>query len=361
VIESQIMVHEVRILELIVELETHERSQTVIHTVSKRQAQQQTNRTVHQVIALARELITVAERELHRHNTAGRQHLTGALEAEIAVIKRLEQELTALEERHRTQNSTQILELEIHEMQLLVHETRLMELIAELELAERNQHVVGKRQANQQQQAGQVERQQLQLVLAIARDLITRAEAELHRHNAANRSHLTQGLEAEIQAIRRTEQELTALEAHSRVSIIQLAEIEVYETLILVHEQRLAQLLIELQAHERGTHTLGKRQAQQHNSTRTANQVLAIARELITRAESELRRHHEAGRQSVTHTLEAEIAFVKNLEKELTALEQHRELTPVQAIELEIHAMQLLVHETRLMELIVELERQHGF
>jgi len=162
---------------------------------------------------------------------------------------------------------------------------------------------------------------------------------------------LTQALTAEIAAIRRTEQELVALEAHSRVNIIQLAEVEVYETLILVHEQHLVHLLTELEAH---AHTVGKRQAQQQQS-RTVTQVLAIARELITRAEAELHRHNQAGRQHLTAALEAEIHYVRALEQQLVAFE-HTTNSPTKAIELEIHEMQLLVHESRLMELIVELE-----
>ena len=84
--------------------------------------------------------------------------------------------------------------------------------------------------------------------------------------------------------------------------------------------------------------------------------LIQQARALIHKAEQDLHRHHEGGRQHLTKALEEEIEKVRHLERELVAMEQHKHLSMEKVFEVE---ERLLHHEHILAQELMKIEHNH--
>jgi len=193
-----------------------------------------------ELLRRARALIERAEADLKRHHEAGRQHLTQALEHEIQAVVEYEKELIALEKNKQLDSRAG------HEvvLKLAEHEKRLAELSAAVEHE-------GRQEPPEVQLAPEVEEVQKlpEILIHRAREIIKKAEEELHRHHQAQRQHLTHELEAEIELVRHLERELLALEQHKHLESHVAHEVELK---LLAHENRLEELTLAIEHHETG-------------------------------------------------------------------------------------------------------------
>jgi len=182
-----------------------------------------------------------------------------------------------------------------------------------------------------------------------AREIIARAEQDLHRHHFEGRHHLTKHLEEEIEKVRHLERELVAMEQHKHMETKHFHEVE---EKLLHHENKLAEELALIEEHH-------KREQEGHGTTRFAHELIAKAHGLIERAEKDLHRHHAEGRHHLTHALVQEIDAVRHLVRELEALvshQQHRHMEEHHFREVE---QRLAAHEARLAHELQVIEENH--
>ncbi|XP_054154716.1 cardiomyopathy-associated protein 5-like [Oppia nitens] len=159
-----------------------------------------------------------------------------------------------------------------------------------------------------------------EFLIARARAIIQRAEADLHRHHEHGRQHLTHEMEREVQRVRELVKELMLMDQSKHVDPVKEHEVELR---LIAHENR---LLEESQRIER----------EHHHELHLPEALILRAQLLIKRAEQEIKHHHDKGHdKKLVEAMEHEIKVVQHLVQELERFERHHRMEPAAFLHLE--------------------------
>ncbi|CAG2171852.1 unnamed protein product, partial [Oppiella nova] len=276
-------------------------------------------KTAEALIAHAQGLIAHAEADLKRHKESG--HVVEALEHEIKALHSLVKELETLEKGKHVPPE-RVFHVEIR---MLYHENRLE--LEVLRLDQEHKSLTPKLP---------------DILIKRAQAIILRAEIDIHRHKGKGR--LTHLMEEEVHKVRAIEMELLLLEHDKHLDTKKGFETEMA---LLQHEYFLIEESLRLEL-EPVPAPGGARVAG------LPDVLIQRARAIIAKAEQDLQFIHGQGYAHLTREVQAEVQKVRELEKELIAMDQSKHVDPAKELELE---NRLLAHENTLILEILKVEQ----